>query len=70
MTALLAPSAALLYAMAANASFAYASPQAPLHDITSGSNWFYKGGPGYDPGSGVGTLNVANFAQALLTWGY
>lgn len=59
-----------LYAMAANASFAYASPQAPLHDITSGSNWFYKGGPGYDPGSGVGTLNVANFAQALLTWGY
>jgi subtilase family serine protease len=59
-----------LYAMAANPTFAYTGPHAPLHDITSGNNWFYKAEPGYDLGSGLGTLNVANLAHALVTMGY
>lgn len=32
----------------------------PFHDIRSGDNWFYAGAPGYEPGSGLGTLNVTN----------
>ncbi len=36
------------------------SKWSPFHDIRSGDNWFYNGKPGYEPGAGVGTLNVAN----------
>jgi kumamolisin len=32
----------------------------PFNDIRSGDNWFYAGKPGYEPGAGIGTLNVAN----------
>ena len=32
-----------------------------FNDIRAGDNWFYRGEPGFDQGSGVGTLNVANF---------
>lgn len=32
----------------------------PFTDIRAGDNWFYYGIPGYEPGAGVGTLNVAN----------
>jgi subtilase family serine protease len=38
---------------------------APLVDITAGDNWFYNGIPGYDPGAGLGVLNVANFSAAV-----
>lgn len=38
---------------------------APLVDITAGNNWFYAGIPGYDPGAGLGVLNVANFSAAV-----
>lgn len=38
---------------------------APLVDITAGDNWFYAGIPGYDPGAGLGVLDVANFAAAV-----
>ncbi len=38
---------------------------APLVDITSGDNWFYAGIPGYEPGAGLGVLNVANFSAAV-----
>ena len=58
-----------LYALAAT-PFAYGNPYAPLRDIESGNNWFYKGRAGYDQGSGVGTLDVNNLAQALLLLGY
>jgi subtilase family serine protease len=37
----------------------------PLVDITAGDNWFYNGIPGYEPGAGLGVLNVANFAAAI-----
>ena len=33
----------------------------PFNDIKSGDNWFYAGKSGYEPGAGIGTLNVANF---------
>ena len=32
-----------------------------FNDIRQGDNWFYQGRGGYEPGSGIGTLNVANF---------
>jgi kumamolisin len=38
---------------------------APLVDIRAGDNWFYAGIPGYDPGAGLGVLNVANFSAAV-----
>lgn len=38
---------------------------APLNPITYGDNWFYSGGSPYSPAAGLGTLNVANFAQYL-----
>ena len=33
--------------------------------ITTGDNWFYYGEPRYNPGSGLGTLDVANFDSFL-----
>lgn len=44
---------------------AYKGPGAPLNAITHGDNWFYHGSKGYNPGAGFGTMNVANFANAL-----
>lgn len=41
------------------------SPSSPLVDIVAGDNWFYQGVPGYEPGAGLGVLNVANLAKAL-----
>jgi subtilase family serine protease len=38
---------------------------ASVVDITAGDDWFYAGVPGYDPASGVGVLDVANFARAF-----
>ncbi|MEO7065285.1 MAG: S53 family peptidase [Rhodanobacter sp.] len=32
-----------------------------FNDVRAGDNWFYKGKPGFDQGSGLGALNVANF---------
>jgi subtilase family serine protease len=58
-----------LYA-AATAPGAYSGPSAPLRDILFGDNWFYQGAPGYDQGSGVGSLDVANFARTLQQLGY
>jgi kumamolisin len=37
----------------------------PLVDIVAGDNWCYKGIPGYEPGAGLGVLNVANLAKAV-----
>jgi kumamolisin len=37
----------------------------PLHAIAYGNNWFYHGSNGYNPAVGLGTLDVANFAEAL-----
>ena len=53
-----------LYLLARQSS-SYTSAKAPLGDIEAGDNWFYQGAPGYDQGSGVGVLNVANFAAAV-----
>ncbi len=44
---------------------AYRGSSAPLHAIAYGDNWFYKGSNGYNPAAGLGTLDVANFAQIL-----
>jgi len=41
------------------------SAASPLVDVTAGDNWFYAGVPGYNPGSGLGVLNVAAFATAV-----
>jgi kumamolisin len=41
------------------------APGAPLNPIAYGDNWFYYGGIPYAPAAGLGTLDVANFAQFL-----
>ena len=53
-----------LYDLAQNGE-AYEGPEAPLHAIRYGNNWFYHGSEGYNPAVGLGTLDVANFAAAL-----
>jgi kumamolisin len=37
----------------------------PFVDITAGDNWFYKGVPGYEPGAGLGVLDVTKLALAV-----
>ena len=44
---------------------AYRGPNAPFHAIAYGDNWFYHGRNGYNPGAGIGTMDVANFAKTL-----
>ena len=36
-----------------------------VHPVAHGDNWFYHGSSGYNPGAGLGTLDVANFAKFL-----
>jgi subtilase family serine protease len=40
-------------------------PFSAFNDIRSGDNWFYVGKNGYEPGAGIGTLNVSNLAVFL-----
>lgn len=42
---------------------------APFHDITTGNNLYYAAGPGYDMATGIGSPDVNNIAQDLLTLG-
>jgi kumamolisin len=44
---------------------AYEGQHPALNAIAYGDNWFYHGSNGYNPGAGLGTMNVANFAEAL-----
>jgi len=42
-----------------------------VRDVRAGDNWFYQGVRGYDPASGVGSLDVDRFARAVagsLSW--
>jgi subtilase family serine protease len=41
------------------------SKKSPIVDITAGNNWFYAGVRGYEPGAGLGVLDVANLAAAV-----
>jgi subtilase family serine protease len=54
-----------LYGLAASGQAYSGGTNAPLNQITAGDNWFYSGSKGYNPGSGLGTLGVFNFAQYL-----
>ena len=45
-------------------AYGYAE-SSPLRDIVTGDNWFYVGIPGYEPGAGVGVLDVGNLATAI-----
>lgn len=38
----------------------------PFLDITAGDNWFYQGVPGYDDGSGIGSINAARLALIYM----
>jgi len=44
---------------------AYGGPHPPFHAIAYGDNWFYYGRDGYAPAAGVGTMDVANFANLI-----
>ncbi len=48
---------------------AYGGTKPPLRPIAYGDNWFYHGRDGYNPAAGLGTMDVANFAETLR-WGY
>ncbi len=39
---------------------------APFHQITSGDNLFYKSARGYNPATGLGSINAANIALRIL----
>lgn len=43
----------------------FRGPNAPENPIAYGDNWFYYGSNFYNPGAGLGTLDVANFASFL-----
>jgi len=43
----------------------YKGSSPSFHAIKDGDNWFYTGRNGYNLGAGLGTLDVANFAEAL-----
>jgi kumamolisin len=45
-----------LYKALAERGYTYGGP---LNDITAGDDWFYNGKVGYDPGTGLGTINAA-----------
>jgi subtilase family serine protease len=53
-----------LYALA-HGNKGYKGALPPLRDISDGDNWFYYGRNAYGQGSGLGTLDVANFAAYL-----
>jgi subtilase family serine protease len=57
-----------LYYAAASGGYKGNTPS--LVAITAGNNWFYSGSNGYNPGAGLGILNVANFASFLKTSPY
>ncbi len=40
-------------------------PFSSFDDIRAGDNWFYQGKHGYEPGAGIGTLDVSNLAVFL-----
>ncbi len=41
----------------------------PFHDVTTGTNLYYPAGPGYDMASGIGSPDVNNIAQDLVSTG-
>jgi subtilase family serine protease len=49
---------------------AYQGKTAPFHVIEYGNNDFYYGRDGYSPAAGIGTLDVANFAEAIKAAAY
>lgn len=52
----------LVYSLALT-NQAYSGANPPLHVIKYGDNWFYYARDGYSPAAGLGTLDVANFAN-------
>ncbi|HEX3346106.1 MAG TPA: hypothetical protein VHS09_16095, partial [Polyangiaceae bacterium] len=56
----------MLYRFAA-AERARSRTPAPVVDVTAGDNWYYDGVAGYDAATGVGVLDVSNFANAVVT---
>jgi subtilase family serine protease len=52
-----------LYFIAAHGG--YNGRQPALRDMKQGNNWFWRGRPGYDQGTGVGVPDVANLLERL-----
>ena len=53
-----------LYQLAHNHQ-AYGGAHPPLRAIHDGNNWFYRGSNGYNPATGLGVMDVANFDGTL-----
>ena len=47
--------------------YRFAGHDRAVMDVTAGDNWFYDGVKGYDAASGVGTLDVAAFAETVAS---
>jgi subtilase family serine protease len=54
----------LLYGLLKSGS-AYTGSTAPFNAIVDGNNDFYTGRKGYNPGAGIGTLDITNLAERL-----
>jgi subtilase family serine protease len=54
-----------LYRMARKDS-EWGQSNSPFTDIAAGANWYWEATPGYDRSTGLGTLDVANLAEALV----
>lgn len=53
-----------LYGLVATGQ-AYGGSNSPLNQVKAGDNWFYPGSKGYNLGTGLGTVDVFNFANYL-----
>lgn len=54
-----------MYAVARSNAY---GPNGALQPIKTGNNDFYEGSNGYNPGAGLGILDVAKFATTLRRW--
>jgi len=55
-----------LYGLLGGGSSPYLGPLAPLRDIRSGDNWYWRANAGYDQATGVGVPNAANLLDVFL----
>jgi subtilase family serine protease len=56
-----------LYSLAASGKAYKGGSKSPLNKVMKGDDWFYTGSNEYNQGAGLGTLDVANFAEFLRT---
>jgi kumamolisin len=56
----------MVYALLQQQGMSAYGKDKPFNEVLAGDNWFYNGMPGYNDGSGIGTVNAANLAYAYM----